>query len=485
MSSPIITNPTNAGQEAGSQGDCEREYNEDEQRDTESCENKLGENGLSEKIKTTQTNKTVGIWICSALVIGNMIGSGIFLLPASLAPFGGVSILGWLATTFGALMTALVFVRLSRKFPRQGGPYRYAYDNFGSLAAFCVAWSYWVSIWCGNSAIAVAAIAYLGFFFPELQTNTGYAVVCALVLIWSVTLINLLGVKKAGIFQLVTTVLKLLPLLAIGVAAFFVFEPQSFKPFNLSEEPIAFSITATAALTLWAFLGLESATIPADNVNNPKVTIPRATMLGFGVAALIYISCQIAIMSVVPNDQLQSSGAPFADAAKLIWGSWAGYVVAVGAVISCVGALNGWILLQGQVPMTAARDGLLPAFFKDKDNQGVSKNALVISSGLISILVVANFSGGMVSLFTFAILISTLGIFIPYLFSISAELKFIYLQWGSRRDYFSLVTSLLALGYCCWAVSGIGLKSLLWGVGLIVAGLPIFVFMQLKNKEQK
>ncbi|TQV80012.1 amino acid permease [Aliikangiella coralliicola] len=431
--------------------------------------------------KKAKNKKTVGIWICSALVIGNMIGSGIFLLPASLAPYGGVSILGWLATTFGALMTALVFVRLSRKFPKQGGPYRYAYDNFGSLAAFCVAWSYWVSIWCGNSAIAVAAIAYLSFFFPELQSNPVYAVICALVLIWSVTLINIRGVKQAGIFQLVTTVLKLLPLLAIGAAAFFVFEPQAFRPFNLSEQPIVFSVTATAALTLWAFLGLESATIPADNVDNPKVTIPRATMLGFGVAAVIYISSQIAIMSAVPNEQLQSSGAPFADAAKIIWGEWAGYMVAIGAVISCVGALNGWILLQGQVPMTAARDGLLPAIFKDKDNQGVSISALVLSSGLISVLVIANFSEGMVSLFTFAILISTLGIFIPYLLSIGAELKWIFSRWRTKPEYFNLLTATFALGYCCWAVSGIGVKSLLWGVALIVGGLPIY-FVMTKNK---
>ena len=141
--------------------------------------------------------KSLGLMICISLVIGNMIGSGIFLLPASLAKYGGVSIIGWGATALGAIMTALVFVRLSRKFPKQGGPYRYAYDNFGSLAGFSVAWSYWISIWCGNAAIAVAAVSYLGVFFPTLNAQPIYAVIVAFVLIWSLTLLNMRGVKEA------------------------------------------------------------------------------------------------------------------------------------------------------------------------------------------------------------------------------------------------------------------------------------------------
>jgi len=433
-------------------------------------------------MRDKNNKKSLGLWICSSLVVGNMIGSGIFLLPASLAPYGGVSILGWLATSLGALMTALVFVRLSRKFPRQGGPYRYAYDNFGPLAGFCVAWSYWVSIWCGNAAIAVAAVTYTSFFIPELQASPLAGLIAALTLLWSLTLLNIRGVREAGIFQLVTTVLKLLPLLAVGLAAFFVFDAQSFEPFNLSSEPLVTSVTATAALTLWAFLGLESATIPADTVKTPEKTIPRATMIGFLIAAVVYMSSQIAIISVVPNSQLQSSGAPFADAANLIWGNWAGYIVAIGAVISCVGALNGWILLQGQVPMTAARDKLFPQIFADKNNEGVSKIALAFSSVLISILVIANFSEGLVALFTFAILVSTLGIFIPYLLSIAADIKFIVKRWAIEKDVVSLTTAILALLYCCWAISGIGLKSTLWGIALIMMGLPIYWFLHKRKK---
>ncbi len=419
----------------------------------------------------------VGIWICTALVVGNMIGSGIFLLPASLAPYGGVSILGWGLTTFGALMTALVFVRLSRKFPRQGGPYRYAYDNISPLAGFSVAWSYWVSIWCGNAAISVAAVTYLGFFFPQLANSASLSVVVTLSILWTITFLNTRGVRQVGLFQLVATILKLLPLVAIGVMCFVVFEPASFKPFNLSQEPLASSVVATAALTLWAFLGLESATIPADNVDNPQSTIPRATMIGVLVVAVVYLSSQITIMSVVDNSQLQVSGAPFADAAVILWGDWAGNIVAAGAVISCLGALNGWVLLQGQVPMSAARDKLLPAIFSDQKKHGLSVGALVFSSVIISILIAANYTDGMVSLYTFAILVSTLGIFIPYLLSIFVDLKMLLTQRSAGPDYASIISAILALVYCLWAISGIGTKATLWGVVLILSGLPIYWVM--------
>jgi len=432
--------------------------------------------------KSINQHKTIGIWICVSLVVGNMIGSGIFLLPASLAPYGGVSIIGWIVSATGALMTALVFARMSRQFPKQGGPYRYAYDNFGPFAGFTVAWSYWISVCCGNAAIAVAAVTYSSFFWPALHQDTSSAMIVTLLILWSLTLLNAKGVKEAGIFQLVSTILKFIPLAILGLVSILVFEPQSFEPFNLSEEPLLSSIAATSALTLWAFLGLESATIPADNVKNPKKTIPQATMLGFFIAATVYISSQVTIMSVVPNEQLQASGAPFADAARILWGNTAAIVIAIAAIISCLGALNGWILLQGQIPMAAAQDGLIPKLFTDKNNEGVSRPALYISSLLISVLIMANFSEGMVSLFTFAILVSTLGIFIPYLLSIAAEFKLLIKNWPQKKAYATAISGVLAFSFYCWAISGIGAKALIWGTVLLIAGFPIYGIYALKKK---
>ncbi|MDG1226244.1 MAG: amino acid permease [Burkholderiales bacterium] len=439
------------------------------------------ESKTSDIESSSDNNKKIGLWICSALVMGNMVGSGIFLLPASLAPYGGVSILGWAVTTFGAMMTALVFVRLSRRFPRQGGPYRYSYDHLGSFAGFSVAWSYWVSIWCGNAAIAVAGITYLSFFFPNLQQDTYSSLWLTLVILWSLTFLNTRGVKQAGIFQLVATGLKLLPLIAIGIMCFWTFDPVAFSPLNPTDQPLSSSIVATAALTLWAFLGLESATIPADNVESPGKTIPRSTLIGVSVVAIIYMTSQVTIMSVVPNAELQTSGAPFADAASILWGEFAGYIVAAGAVVSCFGALNGWILLQGQVPMSAARDGLLPKFLSDQKNDGLSIGALIFSSVIISVLIIANYNEGLVSLFTFAILMSTLGIFVPYLLSIVVDIKLLIEEKRLAKSWLSVVSALLAMLYCVWAISGIGSKALLWGVVLILSGIPVYLWMRLRG----
>jgi len=416
--------------------------------------------------------------MCTALVIGNMIGSGIFLLPSSLAAYGGISVVGWLFTAFGALMTALVFVRLSRKHPAQGGPYAYTRDGFGRLAGFTVAWGYWVSLWCGNAAIAVAMVSYLSVFFPVLQANPLLGVAIALSAIWLLTVINCIGVKEAGIIQLVTTVLKLMPLLILGAAVVVYFDLAAFTPLNLSSVSHFDAVTATAALTLWAFLGLESATVPADSVENPTVNIPRATLFGFLITAAVYIASTVTILSVVPQVDLVNSGAPFADAARLMWGDWAGYFIAAIAVISCFGALNGWTLIQGQMPLAAANDGLFPAIFKANRVSGVPVAGLIISSGLVSLLTISNYAGGLVALFTYTILLSTLAVLVPYLFTILYELKGI---WQRRKGWSEWLTTLscgLALVYTLWAISGIGQGALVGGLGLMLMGGPVYWWMQ-------
>ena len=425
-----------------------------------------------------KNTKQLGLWMCTALVIGNMIGSGIFLLPSSLAAYGGISIVGWLFTAFGALMTALVFVRLSRKHPAQGGPYAYTRDGFGRLAGFTVAWGYWVSLWCGNAAIAVAMVSYLSVFFPVLHASPLSGVAVALSAIWLLTAVNCMGVKEAGVIQLIATVLKLVPLLVIGVAVVFYFDSSAFTPINTSPVSNFEAITATAALTLWAFLGLESATVPADSVKNPTVNIPRATLLGFLIAAIVYISSTVTILSVVPQTELVSSSAPFADAARLMWGEWAGYFIAFIAVISCFGALNGWTLIQGQMPMAAANDGIFPAIFKGHPESGVPRAGLIISSVLVSVLTISNYTGGLVALFTYTILLSTLAVLVPYLFTIMYELKLTWLQRGGLAKWWILLSGTLALVYTLWAISGIGQDALLGGLGLMLLGVPVYWWMQ-------
>lgn len=441
-------------------------------------------------IKSTKVkDKTkVGFWISTSLVVGNMTGSGIFLLPAALALYGGISIFGWLYTVVGTLFLALVFSRLSRLITRAGGPFSYSREGFGDLAGFLVAWGYWISIWTGNAAISVAGVGYLSVFFPALKENALLSALLAIAAIWLFTYINTKAIRKVGMVQLITTLIKILPLLLLGTLGFLYFDRSHFEPMNLSNESTFDAITATAALALWAFLGLESATIPSDKVRNPEKTIPRATLAGICVAALLYIASTIGVMGIISPGDLQQSAAPFADAAGLAWGNWASLLVAAGAAVACFGALNGWILLQGQLPMAAAREKLFPSSFQRLSSKGIPVMGLLIASVLASVLVSFNYTRGLVQMFTFIIKLSTLSCLLPYLFSSLSEIM-LYLRKKKAFDRLRFLTSLLisipAFLYSAWAVSGLGQETLIWGSILLAAGLPIFIYLRRRSKEQR
>jgi len=416
-----------------------------------------------------------------------MIGSGIFLLPAALAAYGGISIFGWLFTTAGAVLLALVFARLSRTAPQAGGLYAYTRIGFGELAGFLIAWGYWISIWCGNAAIATAFTGYVGVFVPPLSRNPLLAAVTAAAAIWVLSWVNALGVRSAGIMQLVTTVLKLLPLIAIGTLGLFYFNGKNMIPFNLSGEPTFSAITATAALTLWAFLGLESATIPADDVVDPRRTIPRATIMGTLSAAVAYILGTVAVMGVIPPAALVRSTAPYADAASVMWGGWTSYAVAAGAAISCFGALNGWILLQGQIPLAVARDGLFPSMFTRLSRRGTPVVGIVISSALATVLISMNYTAGLVKEYTFMILLATLTSLVPYVFCSAAD---VIISFGNREDTQRrrglrlLWVPGLAFLYSLWAIGGSGRDTVYWGFLLLLAGMPVYVWNRSRGRAR-
>jgi APA family basic amino acid/polyamine antiporter len=416
--------------------------------------------------------------MATALVVGNMVGSGVFLLPASLGAYGGISLVGWLFTTAGALVLALTFARLARAHPRAGGPYAYTRVAFGDFPAFLVAWGYWISICAGNAAIAVALVGYLAFFVPALATSplrgAGAAVLC----IWFLTWVNTRGVREAGGVQLVTTLLKLAPLVAIGTLGLASFHGGNFVPFNASGHSTLSAVSSTAALTLWAFLGLESATIPADAVAHADRTIPRATLLGTGIAAAVYILSTVAVMGVLPPHILAASTAPYADAARTMWGPWAATAVAAGAVVSCFGALNGWTLLLGQMPLAAAGDGLLPQVFGRLSTRRTPAAGLVVSSFLVSLIVATNYTGGLVVEFTFIILLATLATLVPYAFSMMAfvVMRVRDLGWPSgARSAAPFVVAFVAFGYSLWAIVGIGWEAQFWGTVLLIAGVPFYL----------
>ncbi|TMQ86642.1 amino acid permease, partial [Actinomadura soli] len=403
--------------------------------------------------------RRLGLWMATALVVGNMIGSGVFLLPSSLAAYGPISLVAWGFTAVGAILLALVFARLARAYPRTGGPYAYARKAFGDFVGFQTAWGYWIAVWAGNAAIAVAFVGYLAHFWPALGADKVLAAGVGLAAIWLLTAVNSYGIRQGGAVQVATTIIKLVPLLLIAVGGLFFIESGNFGEFNASGEGAFGAVTGAAALTLWAFIGLESATVPAEDVQNPEKTIPRATVAGTAVTALIYILGTVAVLGLVPAAALATSTAPFADAADAAFGGWAADLVAAGAAISAFGALNGWILLQGQIPFAAARDGLFPRVFARTGRSGTPIVGLVVSSVLVTGLMVMNYNASLVDQFTFIILLATLTTVIPYAYAAAAQLVLLATDrtaFSGRRLAGSAVIALLAFGYSVWAIAGSG-----------------------------
>lgn len=426
-----------------------------------------------------RAGRPLGFWMCTALVVGNTIGSGVFMLPAALAPFGRNGIAAWLFTSAGALLLAVVFARLSRAFPRDGGPYVYTRAAFGHLPAFVVAWGYWVSIWVGNAAIATAAVSYLGTLVPWMSARPDASPPITLAFVWLLTLVNWYGVRVAGWVQSVTTVLKLLPLMALTAAGVYSLRLDAVA--QTAEVPLTLGhTTAAATLTLWALLGLEAATVPADKVADPARTIPRATLLGTALSALACaLTCSIVLL-VVPASQLAASHAPLADAARLFWGERWATLVTLGAAISAFGALNGWILLQGELPYAMAKDGVFPRAFARESSRGTPAFALVTTSLLVTLLVALNATGQTVEVFTFMILLATSATLVAYLASSLALLALLRrgrLSGVGRGTPWLAAAGALGAAYSLWAIVGAGAGAVKWALVFMAAAVPVYLLM--------
>lgn len=417
--------------------------------------------------------RSLGLWMLIALVIGNIIGSGVFVLPAALAPYGAASLLGWAISLGGALMLALVYAWLAQIVPNYGGAYAYARRAFGDSAGFVAAWSYWVCVWSANAAIAVAFAGSLGSVWPAATTTPWRSALCALAALWICTAISLSGIREVGYTAIVTTLLKLVPLIVFGLLGLGWVHASAFHPFNAGGLPLVNVASSVAALTLWAFLGLETATVPTGVVRDPQRTVPRATMIGIIIAGLATMLACTVVVGMLPADVLHASAAPMAEAARRVWGDWAGLGIGVVASISCFGALNGWVLLQGQTTLAPALDGLFPKPFARLDKHDTPWFGLLLSSVLASALIASNYSRTLVALFTFTILLSTAATLLPYLITVLA-----WWRIDKHSSVWRKAVALGALAFSVWALIGTGAETLMWGGVLLLAGLPIYAWQR-------
>jgi APA family basic amino acid/polyamine antiporter len=422
--------------------------------------------------------RPLGLWMATALVVGSMIGSGVFLLPATLAPYGAASLIGWGIALCGALLLAATFARLAVHWPCTGGPYAYVRRSFGDAAGFGIAWSYWISIWSGMAAIAVAFAGSVGAIFPTLTATPMRAAACALIALWTCTVVNLAGLRQAGRLQVLVTTLKLLPLLLFGIVALWFVDAGRYVPFNPSGRTVPQVAQVTVILTMWALCGLEVATVPAGATRDAARTIPRATMLGTLLAGVATILACTVVIGLVPLDVLKDSGAPMAEAAGRVWGPGAALGIAILAAVSTFGAINGWMLVCAQVSLAAAGDGLFPRAFARVQGNGTPAFGIIVGSVLATVLVIASYSRSLVELFTFILLISTSAILLPYAASSAAWMR-------SGGGHGGRVVALLALLYSIYALLGAGAEALAWGAVLLLAGLPVYLWMRRSAGRQQ
>jgi amino acid transporter len=423
--------------------------------------------------------KTLGLAACTAVVVGNMVGSGFYLSPSAVAPYGTLAILMWIAMGGGAICLGITFARLARIAPATGGPYAYTRMAYGDFAGFLIAWGYWISIWASLPAIAFAFAGAIMNLAPALQ-NKAMALALTLGAIWFVVLINLRGVRAAGLFAEITTYSKLVPFAAVALVGLFYIRPENLPAFNPSGESLLTASAALAPLTMFAYLGLESATVPAGDVKDPTRTIPRSTILGISIAALLYVLGTVVVFGVVPQQQLMSSIAPFTDAARLMWGAWGAGAIAIAVIISSIGALNGWTLMMGQVPMAAAQDRVFPPAFGRLSARGVPALGIVISAALATGMVAFEAWGspGVRAFYNLIVSLSTMAAVIPYAFcALAVGLVAARAAGGGKVPRVTVVEG-IAFVFSIFTIYGCGATAVLYGLMLLLLGIPVYVWQR-------
>ncbi|MFJ7910691.1 APC family permease [Kitasatospora sp. NPDC096204] len=421
-----------------------------------------------------------GLPAATALVVGSIIGTGVFALPLALAPYGPVALVAFVLVTVGALALAVTFGRLSERVPGSGGPYVYAREAFGEFAGFLTAWSYWITAWAGNAAIAVAWVGYVEVFVNKGH-HTGASVAIALAGLWLPAIVNLAGVRSIGAFQVVTTVLKFLPLAFMATAGLLFVKSGNFGAFNAGGGSALGAVSAAGAIALFSYIGLETASVAAGRVRDPKRNVPRATVYGTLACAAIYLLGTLAVFGTVPHDRLASSTAPFTDAMNgIAGGTWAGNLVAAAAIVSGLGALNGWTMICAEMPMAAARDGLFPAAFT-RTRREVPVFGIVSATVLASVLTVISYTR-FTQVFTEIVLLSVLTAVIPYLVSAAAQLYWLVRRGReelSRRRFARDVTvTVLAMGFSYWSIQGSGYQTVYYGLFTVLLGIPVYIWLK-------
>jgi arginine:agmatine antiporter len=419
------------------------------------------------------------------LVAGNMIGTGIFLLPVNLAHVGSISIYGWLIATAGAAALGLVFARLGQVDPQQGGPYAYARDFLGPYAGFQTNYIYWFGNWVGNIAIALAAVGYLAELIPHIDAPPASTIVTALV-IWILTWANIKGPRVVGLLETWTMALALIPIVGIAILGWWWFDPAVFEAsWNVSGDSDWSAISRAASMVLWAYMGIESAAVSAGVIENPSRNIPLATMMGLVLAAVVYMLSSTVIMGIMPAAELQQSHAPFAEVARIAIGAPAAIVISICAVLKSVGSLGGWMLLVGQSAKAAADDGMFPKVFGRLNQHGVPSTGLVIVAVLMTLVLFGTMSPTIADQFSRAVDLAVILIIVPYVYSSIALINLLAIHRDrSPSLHLYRLAALAAVFYCLWAMIGGDSKTVMHAFVALLVSVPLYLFVTRRTQPE-
>ena len=428
--------------------------------------------------KNPSAHKEIGFWRGWSIAVGCAIGSGVFMMPTLLAPYGMLGLAGWLIAGGGTLLVALSLSRLVRRIPKIGGPYAYVQAGLGSFAGFLIAWTYWIACIAAVSGIAIAFVGYLGVFVPQITDSRILSLLCALALVWSIVMLNVRSLESSSRFQLVSTLIKILPLLFMIILGFSFMEPANLPEVNPTDLHPAALLATVTTLVMWSFVGIETATVPADNMVEPEKTIPRVLVAAVLSILTIYLLVSMAVALLVPADELMNSTAPFALAASKVMGPAGAALITLGALVSTLGSLNANTLTAGNVALAAAKDNLLPEQFKRLSDSDTPQFAYIVSGLFISALLTLNYTKGLVAAFTFMAMLSTLSTLMAYAFCAVAEFYFLKSdQPGPERNR-AIGLSITTFTYAFFAIYGAGWEIVFYSFMLILMGMPIYALVR-------
>lgn len=428
----------------------------------------------------SESNK-IGLLPAILMVAGNMMGSGVFMLPANLAGIGSIAIIGWLITVVGAIALGLVFAKLTEVTTAAGGPYAYARKAFGDYMGYQTNLVYWLANVIGNVGLAVSGLGYLTPFFPALRDPLVMAL-AQIAVIWFFTYANILGPRVVGRMQGITTTVALFPIVGVALLGWFWFNPETYmEGWNVSGESSLTAVGMTLNFTLWAFIGVESASVSTAVVKNPAKNVPIATVVGVLLAAVCYVLSSSAIMGIIPNKELVSSSAPFSQAVSIALGSTAGKIVALCAAVGCLGSLAGWTLLVGQTAQAAAKDGLFAGIFARVNRRGVPSAGLAIVAGIMTLQVLATMSPTASEQFGKIASIAVIMTLLPYIYS-SVAIKILGREKMSDREgLFYTVVGLIAAVYSLSAMIGSNSEQTRWALIFVISTI-IFYELSVNRK---